>query len=54
MKQFQLLSVTSPRVEVECNGHVEHSEGMYIKDAKKNPNFPTTGNIISFEVVSLH
>ena len=48
MRQFQLLSVASPMVEVECSGYVQRSE--HIKDAKKNPNF--TRNIISFEVVS--
>ena len=48
MKRFQLLPVISPLVEVECGGTVIRSE--YIKDAKKNPNFPKP--VVSFEVVS--
>ena len=49
MKRFQCLPVSSPLVEVECNGAVVKSE--YIKDAKKNPNFPQ--RILTLDVVSI-
>ena len=48
MKRYQLLSVTSPLVEVECGGTVVRTQP--IKDASKDPNFPDP--IISFDVVS--
>lgn len=47
MKKYQLLSVTSPLVEIECGGTVVRTQP--IKDASKDPNFPDP--IISFDVV---
>ncbi|XP_050970045.1 dysferlin isoform X9 [Labeo rohita] len=37
LKSFQLASVTSPSLQVECGGHVVQS--CVIRNAKKNPNF---------------
>ena len=48
MKKYQLLSVTSPLVEIECGGTVVRTQP--IRDASKDPNFPDP--IISFDVVS--
>ena len=48
MKRYQLLSVTSPLVEIECGGTVVRTQP--IKDASKDPNFPDP--IISFDVVT--
>ena len=49
MKRFQFLPVSSPLVEVECNGVVNKSD--YIENVKKNPNFKK--RIISLDVVSI-
>lgn len=48
MQKFQLLSVDSPLVEVECGGVRKRSQ--HIKDTKKNPNFPQP--VFRFDVVS--
>ncbi|XP_051577983.1 dysferlin-like isoform X1 [Myxocyprinus asiaticus] len=37
LKSFQLASVTSPSLQVECGGHVVQS--CVIRNTKKNPNF---------------
>ncbi|XP_014669979.1 PREDICTED: otoferlin-like [Priapulus caudatus] len=38
LKRVQFMSVESPRVDIECAGHVLQS--ALISDLKKNPNFP--------------
>lgn len=47
MKKYQLLSVKSPLVEIECGGTVVSTSP--ISDASEDPNFPNP--IISFDVV---
>ena len=49
MKRFQCLPVSSPLVEVECNGVVNKSKP--IEDVKKSPNFPQS--ILTLDVVSI-
>ena len=48
MKKYQLLSVKSPLVEVECGGYVKRT--FPIADATKNPNFPEP--VITMDAVS--
>lgn len=38
MKKYELLTVNSPLVELECGGHMTCTDA--IKNAKDNPNFP--------------
>ena len=49
MKTYQLASVSSPSLVVECGGEVVHT--AVIKNFKKNPNFP--GSVLLLKVVSL-
>uniref|UniRef100_A0A8C2H8G1 Dysferlin, limb girdle muscular dystrophy 2B (autosomal recessive) n=1 Tax=Cyprinus carpio TaxID=7962 RepID=A0A8C2H8G1_CYPCA len=48
LKSFQLASVTSPSLQVECGGSVVQS--CVIRNAKKNPNFEV--NTLFIDVVS--
>ena len=49
MKTYQLASVSSPSLVVECGGEVVHT--AVIKNFKKNPNFP--GSVLLLKVVWL-
>ena len=40
MKSYQLASVSSPSLVVECGGEVVHS--ATIRNMKKSPNFPVS------------
>lgn len=47
MKNYQMASVTSPSLIVECGG--ERVESVVIKNLKKTPNFP--GSVLFMKVV---
>ncbi|XP_024000837.2 myoferlin-like, partial [Salvelinus sp. IW2-2015] len=47
MKTYQLATVTSPSLMVECGGEVVQT--AVIKNIKKNPNFP--GSVLFFKVL---
>lgn len=47
MKAYQLATVSSPSLIVECGGQIV--ETAIIKNIKKNPNFP--GSILFLKVV---
>lgn len=40
MKNYQMASITSPSLIVECGG--ERVESVVIKNLKKTPNFPSS------------
>lgn len=40
MKNYQMASITSPSLVVECGG--ERVESVVIKNLKKTPNFPSS------------
>ena len=48
MKRFQVLSVNSPIVEIECGD--QRKRTLPLKNIKKNPNFP--GTVLSMTAVS--
>lgn len=49
MKTYQLATVSSPSLIVECGGEIVQT--AVIKNFKKNPNFP--GSVLLLKVVTL-
>ena len=52
LKNYQVLPVNNPFVEVECGSTLTKSEPL--KDASKNPNFPDKQRIVTFKAVSVY
>lgn len=50
MKNYQMASIVSPSLIVECGG--ERVESVVIKNLKKTPNFP--GSVLFMKVVQYH